>query len=67
MSSEKTEGNIWKLKHSSASEGDQALALVAQRGYGVAILERIQKLSGHGLDAPAYAERLDLMAIRGPI
>ena len=35
-------------KHCFHCEGNQAHAKVAQRGFGVAILEDLQKLSGYG-------------------
>jgi len=53
------------------SEGDWALAWVAQRGGGVSILGDIQKLPGDGpgqwaVAGPAWAEGMDKMPSRGP-
>lgn len=50
-------------------ERDQALAEVAQRGYGISYPGDIQKSSGHGCmttDGPAWAGALDHLSSQGP-
>jgi len=56
--SDRTRDNEQKLKHRTSEtlvycEGDQAVELVGQGGFGVSLFGDIHKMTGHGPGHPA--------------